>query len=121
MNLMLPYPISVNVYWRSFRGRVVKSKAARDYIDAVQWKAKSAGIKDPLTGKAKVVLKYFPKKPKVSKGAEVRSMDIDNVAKVAIDCLQGIAYLNDNQIVHLSISKEDPIEGGGLEVEWCEA
>ncbi|HAC91237.1 MAG TPA: hypothetical protein DCF63_11500 [Planctomycetaceae bacterium] len=42
-----------------------------------------------------------------------RRRDIDNVQKALLDALQhGGAYLDDSQIVRLSIEKGLPVEGG---------
>jgi crossover junction endodeoxyribonuclease RusA len=116
--LVLPYPISTNRYWRNFKGSTVKSTEARKYAAVVHAMALASGFSKPLDGNVKVVMHYHPKKPKNYKGDPVRSMDIDNVAKVAVDCLQGIAYHNDSQIVFLSIQKSDPVPEGALAVSW---
>lgn len=117
--LILPYPISTNRYWRSFRGMTVKSTEAREYKAAVQVIAAYEGVCDPLQCGVKLDMSYHPKRPqKYQPGQAVRSMDLDNVMKVAIDCLNGIAYADDKQITHLSIRKGEPIPDGGLVIAW---
>jgi len=37
--------------------------------------------------------------------------DIDNILKALLDALQGLLYHNDNQIVHLEITKAEPGDG----------
>ena len=116
--LVLPYPISTNRYWRNFRGMMVKSSEAREYKAKIQAIAWQQGYGCPLDGPVHVEMSYHPKKPKTYKGGPVRSFDLDNVAKVAIDALNAIAWHDDSQITHLSISKADPIPDGGLVVMW---
>jgi crossover junction endodeoxyribonuclease RusA len=116
--LILPYPVSANRYWRHFRGMTVKSADARKYQAECQAIALSAGYSEPLQGPIHVEMSYHPKKPKKATGKPVRSLDCSNVCKVAEDALNGIAWVDDKQITHLSIAKCEPIEGGALIVSW---
>lgn len=116
--LELPYPISTNRYWRIFRGMAVKSSEAREYKEQVQAMAMAAGLREPLSGAIHVEMTYHPKKPKTYKGGPVRSFDVDNVAKVALDALNAVAWHDDKQITFLSISKGQPVDDGALIVEW---
>ena len=116
--LELPYPISTNRYWRIFRGMAVKSKDARDYKSVVAALAMNAEVDNPLSGPIRVEMTYHPKRPKNYKGGPVRSFDIDNVAKVAIDSMNGIAWHDDKQITFLAIAKGQPVENGSLIVQW---
>ena len=116
--LELPHPSSTNRYWRIFRGMAVKSAEARQYkadIQAIAWRQ---GYGTPLDGPVKVEMTYHPKRPKTYKGGPVRSFDIDNVAKVAIDSLNAIAWHDDKQITFLSIAKGEPVPDGALIVSW---
>ena len=76
---------------------------------------KFAGITE-IAGKVAVSLEICPKKPKTFTGKEPRCLDLDNVAKGALDSLQGYAYANDAQIWKLSISRGEPVTGGRLNV-----
>lgn len=117
--LILPYPISANRYWRHFRGMTVKSIEARRYQEHVRNLALSEGYCKPLECPIHVEMSYHPKRPKKWRGdAPVRSQDVSNVVKVAEDALNGIAWVDDKQITHLSIAKCEPIEGGALIIEW---
>jgi len=122
--MMLPYPISANRYWRTFRGRTVRSSDAMAYKEEVQTIAAEC-LTGALTGCVRVKLELHPvlpldaarrakKDPKW--GLSVRRIDLDNACKVALDALQGIAFENDRQITHLSIRLGVPVEGGGLSV-----
>lgn len=123
--ILLPYPPSTNRYWRSFRGRMVRSKVATDYKDEVRARAIEAGI-ELLDGCVAVNMELCPALPKdwrkrLAKdpawALSVRRIDLDNAQKVALDALQGVAYENDRQVTMLSISLGTPVEGGGLLVK----
>lgn len=126
--VMLPYPISTNVYWRNFRGRMVRSSAAIAYKDEVGWMAKASKLQ-LFTVPVMVMLVLHPVRPADAEkrekkdrlwGLGVRRIDIDNAQKVALDALQGIAYENDRQITFLSIRLGQPVKDGGLHVTITE-
>jgi crossover junction endodeoxyribonuclease RusA len=115
--LTLPKPISANRYWRHNRGIAMLSDAARDYKREVAIVAQQQGIHHPMQGEISVHLAYHPNKPKRVKGP-VRRIDLDNSIKVTIDSLNGIAWLDDAQIVEIHARVAEPIEGGSMVVEW---
>jgi len=125
--IVLPYPVSVNRYWKNFRGRTVRSKEAIEYKEAVASIANEF-IDAPLVGCVSVSMTLHPERPKdwekrqrkdARWGLGVRRIDLDNAMKVAIDALQDIAFENDRQITKLTIKLGQPIEGGGLSVSIC--
>ena len=117
MRLTLPYPPSLNVYWRTFRGRQVIGAAGRAFKAEAAWKAAAAGIQ-PRGGPIAIALTLHPKQPKRARpGANVRCIDLDNCAKAALDALNGIAYGDDSQVVDLHIRRGEPVAGGALIVE----
>jgi len=122
--MMIPYPPSTNRYYRNFRGRMIRSAEAVAYKEEVQEIAAEC-LTSVLTGCVSVRLELHPVLPQDAVrrakkdprwGLSVRRIDLDNAQKVAIDALQGIAYLNDRQITSLSIRLGVPVEGGGLSV-----
>lgn len=113
--LALPYPISANVYWRSFRGRMVISAEARAYKALAAKLALLAGIR-PASGPIALTLVYHPRKPKKASSRPVRRMDTSNVVKVAEDALNGVAFHDDSQVVELHVVVGAPIPDGGLKV-----
>lgn len=124
MKLMLPYPVSANRYWRSFKARnsnyvnVVISDEAKVFKQECGWMAKKAGLISPVSGHLELRIVLHPIKPKTIRlDSEVRCMDLDNALKVSIDALKGICYHDDNQIRRLCAEKGEPIEHGGLSVE----
>jgi Holliday junction resolvase RusA-like endonuclease len=99
----------------------VKSTEARQYQTTIRAIAMQEGVSQPLEGAVHVEMEYHPKRPKKwRQGDPVRSQDISNVCKVAEDALNGIAWIDDKQITHLSIAKKEPIEGGALIIQWKE-
>lgn len=96
----------------------VKSVEARAYQANAKKLALSKGYCEPLEGPIHVEMSYHPKKPKSWRGGPVRSLDLDNVMKVGIDSMNGVAWIDDKQITHLSIAKCEPVEGGALVVAW---
>lgn len=89
----LPLCPSSNRYWRVYRGRAVKSQAARDYAAVVQVLARAAGlVKVPAPWKVRLVIWWQRRE---------RRGDLDNRLKVVLDALQGVAFDNDNQVTEL--------------------
>lgn len=104
--ITLPWPPSVNTYWRTFRGRMIISKAGREYRQAVSslmqgsWRY-TKSVKVTITA-------YRP---------DNRKRDLDNLLKATLDSLTyaGI-WEDDSQIVDLRIVWGD-IVAGMLKVE----
>ena len=119
ITLELPYPPSVNNYWQVARHRIIKTKQARDYkktieklmllypLDIRKW------IKDIDRDERTLALAIAVHYPK--RGGP--TADIDNLTKVAIDCLEGILFKNDRQFRHVQISREpQTIKEGSIRV-----
>lgn len=104
LDLELPYPPSINHYWRRVGPRTLISREGRRFRQRVMAILAAMGIR-PLAGRLAVQVQIFP--------PDNRRRDIDNVQKALLDALQhGGAYDDDSQIVRLSIEKGDPIDGG---------
>lgn len=123
--LTFPYPISANRYWRQTARGVYVSPEAMDYKTECGWIARLNGLCEPLTCRAAVSLTLHPKLPadwrvRVRKDAawaqSVRCQDLDNIVKVSLDALNGIAYADDSQIWRLMVERGEPVIGGGLVV-----
>lgn len=99
MLMKLPYPISTNRYWRTFRNRQVLSREAHHYKQEVALLAKGAGCVK-LDGEVQIWLRVAPKMNQDG-SADKRLLDLDNCLKVVIDALQGVAYDNDKQIKYI--------------------
>ncbi|MCO8122541.1 RusA family crossover junction endodeoxyribonuclease [Stieleria sp. TO1_6] len=100
LKLKLPYPPSINHYWRHVGPRVLISRKGRDYRTAVGAYLKNKNV-EPLEGPLVVDIElHLPDR---------RKRDIDNVLKAVLDALQwGGAFLDDSQIVRLAIEKIEP-------------
>jgi crossover junction endodeoxyribonuclease RusA len=117
IHLVLPYPVSGNIYWRHVGNKVVRSAKASAYKSQVAWIAKAAGVK-PLTGRLAVHIALYPQRPldaaqreeKLGKAwaDRVRCLDLDNARKVLYDALNGIAYLDDKWIWKDSAERMEP-------------
>jgi Holliday junction resolvase RusA-like endonuclease len=104
IELELPYPPSVNHYWRRVGARTLISRGGRAFRDAVCAILAARGIR-PLDGPLVVEVRVFP--------PDKRRRDVDNVQKALLDALQhGGAYGDDSQIVRLTIEKREPLDGG---------
>ena len=100
----LPYPPSVNHYWRVYRGRMRISRAGRRYREQVCAILAASGVQ-PLQGPLSVQVEVYP--PDDSR------RDIDNLQKALLDALaHGGAYEDDSQIESLSIDKAEVVPGG---------
>ena len=114
IELELDYPVSSNRYWRSFRGRMVRSKEANAYRkhvaqECLRWD-------DPLTEAAvKCWITLHPKMTKDGRASEV-VLDLDNCIKVALDAMQGQVFFNDKQVKRIVASYGQPKQGGGLTI-----
>ena len=114
--ILLPTPVSANRYWRNFRGRMVVSKEAQAYKQAVgwMWLAAKRRMIDGLDVHVEIQLC-----PKLTKGnvASKTRMDLDNCVKLTLDALNGVAYLDDSQVVSISAAIGKPVAAGGLLVD----
>lgn len=114
--LSLPYPISTNRYWRTFRNRQIVSKEAVAYKARVAAIAAENGIK-PTDKTVSLTVQLIPKANKDGSASKV-CLDLDNCLKVCLDALQGAAYDDDNQVEEIHAKRlKTPIAGGGLVVK----
>lgn len=111
----LPYPISANRYWRRSGHFLHVSAEAKKYKHDAQLLALAAKIK-PIQGDVFLSVRVSPKLTKKGAASKV-CLDLDNCLKVLIDCLIGIAYVDDKQVKKLLAEYADPVEGGGVEVD----
>lgn len=94
--LILPWPPSVNTYWRTFRGRMLISAHGRDY----RARAVAAAIAAERFGHAQVAVRIEAWVP------DNRRRDVDNLLKAPLDALAHAGvYEDDSQIVELSIRR----------------
>ena len=96
MKLTLPWPPSVNRYWRNVKGRTITSADGRRYREEVMWKAGAAHGKF-TTPVSVEIMAWYPDK---------RRRDIDNVLKAPLDALTHAGVWSDDSLIKsLSIRK----------------
>lgn len=106
--LELPWPPSVNHYYRHVGPRVLISKEGRLYRDAVATRIKLSGIAQ-FKGDVDLSIQLYP--------PDNRRRDVDNVLKCVMDTLTiGGLYEDDSQVKQLKIVKLEPMPPDGLAV-----
>jgi crossover junction endodeoxyribonuclease RusA len=111
MKVTLPYPPSVNRYLRfSPKGYAYTTNEAKQYKQGAKLRALTQGLR-PIT-EGEVVLSIAVYRPR-------KRGDIDNVLKVLLDSLNGIAYVDDAQVAELHISRNDDAANPRVDV-WVE-
>lgn len=109
IELILPYPPSVNHYFSYYQGRPVLSKDARSYRHQVRRIAIAHGIK-PLMSPLAIRIDITP--------PDDRRRDCDNVQKAVLDALQHAgAFWDDSQVVWLLSIKHESQPGGSIKVQ----
>ncbi len=104
LKLQLPYPPSINHYWRRAGNRTIISREGREYRRRVVQLLSYKHI-DPLLGELSVEVQVAP--------PDRRRRDIDNVLKALLDGLQhGGAYADDYQIARLLVERIEPTKKG---------
>lgn len=112
-NYRLPWPPSLNRIWRAVAGRIVLSKAARE------WKVTAAnalptGRVEPLRGRLVVWLHLCPP-------AGARKLDIANREKLLCDTLtEQRVWLDDEQIDVLVIVRGEQHDKGYVDIAITE-
>ena len=111
--IVLPWPPSVNRYWRSVAGRVLISQEGRAYREAVLAQMMIQRKAETYTGK--LVMEIEAWRP------DNRVRDLDNLLKATLDALTHAGvYKDDSQIVDLRIFWAQE-KGGMLKVRIWEA
>jgi Holliday junction resolvase RusA-like endonuclease len=104
----LPYPPSINHYWRRVGYRTLISREGRKFRDRVV-AILAARRLVPMTGPLKLEVDFFP--------PDCRRRDIDNAQKALFDALQhGGVYVDDSQIMDLRARKRRPKPPGIVRV-----
>lgn len=113
ITLELPYPPSVNHYWRRVGARTLISREGRRYRSRV---ASILALRrvQPIPGSLDVRVAVHP--------PDRRRRDLDNAMKALLDALEhGGAYGDDFQIDHLDIWRGEVVPEGKVIVQITEA
>lgn len=109
----LPWPPSVNTYWRHNRGRTHISKAGREYRQSVELAVLIAGGRRNMTGRLSLSMAATP--------PDKRKRDLDNICKGVLDSLaKSGVYEDDSQIDELIVRRLKPSKPGRLVIEIVE-
>jgi crossover junction endodeoxyribonuclease RusA len=109
MELILPFPPSVNTYWRNFNGRMLISKKGREYRKAVADQVLIQKGAKHYQGKVKMTIEAW--RP------DERKRDLDNLLKAPLDALTHAGvYVDDQLIVDLRIFWAED-KGGKLKIK----
>ena len=113
ITLTLPFPPSVNGYWRNINGRTLISAKGRAYKKAVARLAQWNYAAKQLESRLEVLVILHP--------PDRRKRDIDNSMKALLDSMQAAGvYLDDSQIDRLAIERGEIKKGGAAIVTISE-
>ncbi len=111
-HLELPYPPSINHYWRKWNNRMVISREGREYrttVCGLLAQPAGAGRVPPRDGRLALCMDAFP--------PDRRRRDLDNLQKPLLDALEHAAvYENDSQIDLLITRRRNITRGGHVAV-----
>jgi len=108
IELELPFPPSVNHYYRRVGPRTLISRESRAFRKRVCAILARLGVQ-PLDGPLAITIDVHP--------PDRRRRDIDNMQKSLLDALEhGGAYHDDSQIVRLLAEKRDVVPNGKVNV-----
>ena len=104
VTLELPYPPTVNTYWRMGRGRMYIAKKGIDFRNSVVALVGHRGLK-ARNGNLDVRVSVYP--------PDRRKRDLDNVLKALFDSLfHAGVYNDDSQIKRIDAEMLDKVKGG---------
>lgn len=99
----LPFPPSLNHYYRHVGPRVLISREGRIYREKV---AQMLGKREVFEGALSIELEFYP--------PDYRRRDLDNLLKCTFDTLQHAGvYRDDSQIAKLTAYKHQPLPPHG--------
>ena len=108
----LPYPPSVNHYWRRVGFRTLISRGGRRYRKEVM-ALLAADRAAPMRGRLEMVVHVFP--------PDGRRRDLDNLQKSLCDALQAAGvYADDSQIDRLDVHRGPIVRCGKVLVQITE-
>lgn len=104
INLDLPWPPSINHYWRHTKNGHYISDEGKKYRQDVNYLCFKAKRKFSETERLSIIVDAYP--------PDKRKRDIDNILKSLLDALQyAEVYHDDSQIDRISITRNKPLEG----------
>ena len=111
--LRLPYPPSVNRYWRRLGNRTILSRAAREFRSRVKdlWYVQKWVYRRESLGSALVQVSLMIHPP------DNRRRDLDNVLKAVLDAIEAAGIIeDDSQVRRLELAFGDCVDGGSVTI-----
>ena len=106
----LPWPPSVNTYWRIWKNRILVSERGREYRRTVAKLSLYHGFRHYGTDRLKLTIYAYP--------PDRRKRDMDNLNKATLDSLQAAGvYKDDEQIDDLRVIRCKVEKPGCLRIE----
>lgn len=100
-------PLSTNAMYRTFRGRILLSKAGRENKEAMAWEARAQYRLKPQNGAVRAdVYLHWPDR---------RKHDLDNI-KSLLDAMNGILWEDDSMLVELRLRKDYDRNNPGVDI-----
>ena len=111
MIFTLPYPPSINHYWRHVGPRTLISRQGRAFRKNVCALLGGGGPrKPPAGGRIALCMDAFP--------PDRRRRDLDNIQKPVLDALEHAGVYEDDSQIDLLISRRrEPVRAGRLEIQ----
>lgn len=108
----LPFPPSVNHYWRHVGNKVLVSSAGRKYRDAVIKSVAQQSVESFGTARVALMARLSP--------PDRRRRDLDNMAKAMLDGLTAAnVYDDDSQLDMIVLRRGDVCPDGSVSIELC--
>ena len=111
---VIPYPPTINTYYRHFRGRTVLATKGREWQNAAYYDLLGGGAIVGLRGPVSVELDVYP--------PDNRVRDLDNIIKPVLDLLEIAGFIeNDVQVARLVVTRRNVRPPGRVMIrisEW---
>lgn len=114
LQLKLPYPLSVNRYWRATQKGMLISADGRKFKAEVN--ARYAYRQKLIEHDIALRIIIHPKLTKNGTASKTL-IDLDNGLKSILDSLNNVVYFDDKQVKHITICYAEAIINGGTTVE----